>query len=43
MKLFLILLTAEGSVKTAVSQLFDAMKNADGVKLKNTFADSSVL
>lgn len=35
--------TAEDSVKTVINQLFTAMKNADGIKLKETFADSAVL
>ena len=35
--------TAEDSVKTVINQLFSAMKNADGIKLKETFADSAVL
>ena len=35
--------TAEDSVKALINQLFDAMRNADGIKLKDTFADSAVL
>ncbi len=31
------------SVKAAVNQLFTAMKNADGVMLKNSFTDSALL
>ena len=35
--------TAEDSVKLVINQLFEAMRNADGIKLKETFADSAVL
>ncbi len=54
MKYFLILLTmtlsvtmkaqtAEDSVKTVITNMFSAMKNADPVLLKSCFADSMVL
>lgn len=54
MKYFLIVLTvfaslslpaqtAEDSVKAVVNNMFTAMKNADPVLLKSTFADSMVL
>jgi hypothetical protein len=55
MKYFLILLTlavygktanaqsAEDSVKAAINKMFTAMKNADAVSLKNSFADSIIL
>lgn len=54
MKYFLIVLTvlvftsaraqtAEDSVKAVISNLFTAMKNADGAMLKNCFSDSAVL
>lgn len=35
--------TAEDSVKTAVNNLFTAMKNADASLLKTVFADSAIL
>jgi hypothetical protein len=35
--------TAEDSVKAVINQLFDAMRNADPIKLKDAFADSAVL
>lgn len=35
--------TAEDSVKAVINQLFSAMRNGDGVSLKETFADSAVL
>jgi len=35
--------TPEDSVKAVINQLFDAMRNIDGVKLKNAFADSAIL
>jgi Putative lumazine-binding len=35
--------TTEDSVKAAVNFLFDAMKNADAIKLATAFADSAVL
>ncbi len=35
--------TAEDSVKAVINQLFDAMRNADPVKLKDAFADSAVM
>lgn len=35
--------TAEDSVKAVINNLFTAMKNADGVMLKNCFSDSAVL
>jgi len=35
--------TAEDSVKVVINQLFSAMKGADAVKLKETFADNAIL
>ncbi|MEO6000948.1 MAG: nuclear transport factor 2 family protein [Chitinophagaceae bacterium] len=35
--------TAEDSVKAVINQMFEAMKNADPVALKNVFADSALL
>ncbi len=35
--------TAEDSVKTVINRMFTAMKNADPVMLKSSFADSMVL
>lgn len=35
--------TAEDSVKTVVNNLFTAMRNADSVLLKSTFADAAIL
>jgi hypothetical protein len=35
--------TAEDSVRAVINQLFDAMRSADHVKLKDAFADSAVL
>ena len=35
--------TPEDSVKAVVNQLFSAMRNVDGVMLKDAFADSAVL
>jgi hypothetical protein len=35
--------TTEDSVKAAVNQLFDGMKNADAALLKAAFADSAIL
>ena len=35
--------TTEDSVKAVINQLFDAMRNADARKLKETFEDSAVL
>ena len=35
--------TAEDSVKTVISKLFDGMKNSDTVLLKSAFADSAIL
>lgn len=35
--------TPEDSVKAVINQLFDAMRNADPVKLKDSFADSALL
>jgi hypothetical protein len=55
MKGFLLLLTAiflfsacsaqsvEDSVKAAVKQLFDGMKNSDAVAIRGAFADSAIL
>jgi len=34
--------SAEDSVKTVVNKMFDAMRNADPVSLKNTFSDNIV-
>ena len=33
---------AEDSVKTVVNKMFDAMRNADPVSLKNTFSDNII-
>jgi hypothetical protein len=35
--------TPEDSVKKVINQLFEAMRNADPVKLKATFADNAIL
>ena len=35
--------TPEDSVKAVINQLFDAMRNIDGAKLKDAFADSAIL
>src|SRR5215469_4358479 len=35
--------TAEDSVKIAVSQLFEGMKNSDASMIRNAFADSAIL
>ena len=35
--------TPEDSVKAVINQMFDAMRNIDGVKLKDAFADSAIL
>jgi hypothetical protein len=35
--------SAEDSVKEVINQLFEAMKNADANRLKETFADSALL
>ncbi|MGG9962838.1 nuclear transport factor 2 family protein [Ferruginibacter sp. SUN106] len=55
MKQFLLFLTfimlfvtikaqsAEDSIKTVISKLFDGMKNSDAVLLKTAFADSAIL
>jgi len=35
--------TPEDSVKAVINQMFDAMRNIDGAKLKDAFADSAIL
>jgi hypothetical protein len=35
--------TAEDSVKAAVNQLFNGMKNADAAMIRSSFADSAIL
>src|SRR5688572_12009156 len=35
--------TPEDSIKAVINQLFDAMRNIDGEKLKDAFADSAIL
>lgn len=35
--------TTEDSVKAVINQMFDAMRNIDGAKLKDAFADSAIL
>ncbi|HEY1869713.1 MAG TPA: hypothetical protein VGG71_01575, partial [Chitinophagaceae bacterium] len=35
--------TAEDSVKVAVNQLFEGMKNSDASMIRNAFADSAIL
>ena len=35
--------TPEDSVKAVINQLFDAMRNIDGAKLKDAFTDSAIL
>ncbi len=35
--------TAEDSIKTVINQMFTAMKNADGARLKSVFTDSALL